>query len=71
MLRDENGVLVAVASTDVVIYDVAGAADLAVVTTDANGLIPAGSVAVDAGSRIRFRVENYFGMAGSVTQITT
>ena len=71
MLRDETGNLITVAGADVIIYDVDSAADLDTVTTDADGLIAAGTVAAPAGSRIRFRVENYNGLAGSATQITT
>lgn len=69
--RDENGVLVIVPSTDVIIYDVDTAADIDTVTTDSDGLVASGTVSVAVGSRIRFRVENYQGLAGSVTQITT
>lgn len=71
MKRDANGVLVALPGVDVIVYDVDTNTDLDTVTTDSNGLVAADTVSVDAGSRIRFRVENEDGLAGSVTQITT
>jgi hypothetical protein len=41
-------------------------------TTDANGHIAAGSLAaIAAGTVVHFRVENYNGMAFSVSQTTT
>jgi hypothetical protein len=46
-------------------------ADLTTVVTDSNGLVAGGSVSPAAGTRIRFRIENHQGLAGSVTQITT
>jgi hypothetical protein len=71
MKRDESGVLEAMAGVDVTIYDVDTDTDLDTVTTDSNGFIPGDTVSVAVGSRIRFRVENEDGLAGSVTQITT
>lgn len=70
--ESEPGVLTNVGGgVDVIIYDVATDTDLDTVTTDSNGHIAAGTVSVDADSHIRFRVENFFGMAFSVDQITT
>lgn len=69
-MENESGVNAPVPMTDVIISDDEGT-ELDVVTTDGDGRIVAGTVSVDAGSRIRFRVENYFGLAGSVSQITT
>jgi hypothetical protein len=41
-------------------------------TTDSTGYIAAGSfAAVTAGTRVHFRVENYNGLAGAVSQVTT
>ena len=68
---DEFGVIETLAGVDVIIYDVDTASDIDTVTSDSNGLIAAGSVSVDPGSRIRFRVENYNGLAASITQETT
>lgn len=73
--RDENGVVAPVeAGVDVAVYDTVALADAAEspLTTDSSGLIAAGTLAaVAAGTRVRFRVENYNGLAGSWTQITT
>jgi hypothetical protein len=56
---------------DVIIWDVAGAADIDTVTTDGAGNIAAGTVSLDADSVIRFRVENFEGRAFSTQQTTT
>lgn len=41
-------------------------------TTDANGEIPAGTLAaISAGTKVHFRVEYHQGMASSVAQLTT
>ena len=69
--EDETGAIEQLAGVDVVIYDVETETDLDTVTSDSNGYIEPGTVSVDAGSRIRFRVENHEGQSGSVTQITT
>lgn len=49
------------------------ASDVATLTSDANGIIPTGTLSVPVGSRARFRIENYNskGIAGMVTKITT
>lgn len=66
-----DGVIEQLPGVDVRIWDVDGAADLGTVTTDVDGYIVAGSVTPAAGTKIRFRVEDEEGLAGSVTQITT
>lgn len=72
MKRDENGVLEAMPGVDVVIYSDELASDIATETTDGDGYISPGTASgVNAGTRLRFRVENEDGLAGSVTQITT
>ncbi|HEY8562789.1 MAG TPA: hypothetical protein VIL74_20595 [Pyrinomonadaceae bacterium] len=68
---NEYGVQTVMPGVDVIIRDVNTDTDLVTVQTDSNGLVAAGSVSVAAGSRIRFRVENEQGLAGSVTQVTT
>jgi hypothetical protein len=45
--------------------------DLGAVYTNANGEIPAGSVAPPAGTKVYFRVENYNGLSASIAQILT
>jgi 5-hydroxyisourate hydrolase-like protein (transthyretin family) len=47
------------------------AADLTTLTTNSDGEVASGSLSVAAGTRVRFRVENYLGLAASLTQITT
>ncbi len=47
------------------------ASDIATLTTDSNGEVTGGTLSVDAGTRVRFRVENYLGLAASITQETT
>lgn len=69
--EDETGATEQLAGVDVIIYDVAGETDIDTVTTDSNGYVAAGTVSLDPGSRIRFRVENYFGQATSIARITT
>ena len=69
--EDETGAIEQLAGVDVVIYDVDGETDLGTVTSDSNGFIAAGTVGIAPESRIRFRVRNFEGQAGSVTQITT
>lgn len=73
--RDLNGVITDVgAGISVAVYNDTTNADVAEspLTTIANGVISAGSLAaVPVGTRIRFRVQNHDGMAGSSTQITT
>lgn len=74
-VRDLNGVLTNLeAGVDVHVYDVTAEADVAEspLTTDSNGETAAGSfAAVAAGTRVRFRIENYNGLAFSRTQVTT
>ena len=55
----------------VVIYNVTGGADITSVNTDSNGDIPADSCTGLPGDILRFRVENYQGMAFSTAQIAT
>jgi len=73
-VRDENGVLLNVgAGVDVHVYDCTAEADAAEspLTTDINGEVPDGTIAAAAaGTRLRFRIENYNGLAGSSSQVT-
>jgi hypothetical protein len=45
--------------------------DIGTLVTDASGYIAAGSFSVPVGTELRFRVENYHGLAGCVIQKTT
>lgn len=73
MYNDENGRLQAFAEVEVLVRssDDDFATDIETLETDANGVIASGELDVPAGTRVRFRVENYFGLAASLTQITT
>lgn len=48
------------------VWSVAGAADVATVSTDANGYFPATGVSGAVGSTYRLRVENYQGLSGFI-----
>lgn len=70
--RESNyGVIESVAGASVKVFNADAGAELAVLTADADGLIAAGTLNVAAGTRVRFRIENLSGLAGSITQITT
>ncbi len=73
--EDEVGVKTLVgAGVSVAVYDTVALADVAEspLTTDTNSEIVAGSfAAVAAGTRVRFRVENFEGRAFHRAQITT
>jgi hypothetical protein len=73
--RDLNGVIADVgAGVDVEVSNVTTGLPVAEspLTTAADGVIAAGTfAAVDAGTRVRFRVENEDGLANSATQVTT
>lgn len=73
MYNDEFGRLQAFAEVAVKVRtsDDDYATDIETLETDANGEIPAGTLDVPIGTRVRFRVENYLGLANSITQITT
>lgn len=72
MEEDENGIRSAVgAGVDVEVHDLDLDANITTLTTDSEGLIAAGTLAVDAGTRVSFRVENYSGLSNSTIQITT
>jgi hypothetical protein len=53
------------------VYNVTGAAALADLTTDANGHIPAGTLAVAAGTVIRFSFLKTDGRCGFAERVTT
>lgn len=73
MYNDENGRLQAFPEVDVLVRtsDDDYASDIDTLTTNADGEISAGTLDVPIGTRVRFRVENYLGLANSITQITT
>lgn len=65
-----NGTTQRIASTNCKVWDVAGAADIATVATDAEGIFPTTSTSLTAGSVVRIRIENYQGRSGYVETIT-
>ena len=70
--EDEDGVITPIGSGETVeIHDLDADASLGSEVTNSMGAIPAGTAAVDAGTRIAFRIENKDGLAGSEVQITT
>lgn len=69
--RGADGAVVPLPGITVKVYDATNNANLPNLTTDINGIIAAGTFNVAAGTRIIFRIENYQGSAGSITQITT
>lgn len=69
-LDNGNGTTTRIASTNCKVWDVAGAADIGTVATDADGIFPATGVSLAVGSVVRIRVENYQGRAGYIETIT-
>lgn len=69
-LDNGNGTTTRIASTNCKVWDVAGAADIATVATDANGIFPTTSTSLAAGSVVRVRIENYQGRAGYIETVT-
>ncbi|HMV87219.1 MAG TPA: hypothetical protein PLD20_26480 [Blastocatellia bacterium] len=59
-----NGTSSPLASITTKVHRVTTAADVATVSTDANGYFPQTTVAGSAGETFRVRVENYQGRAG-------
>lgn len=53
------------------VFDATNLMDLPDVESDENGVVPAGELAVAPGTVVRFRVENYLGMAWHIAQRTT
>ena len=57
--------------TTVKVFDASNLVDLDDVVSDSEGVVAGGSLDVDAGTVVRFRVENYLGLAMSIEQVTT
>jgi len=74
-VRDSAGVITDVGSgVSVKVREDGAGSDAAEspLTTGANGVIASGTLAaVAVGKKVHFRIENYGGRAGSVSQITT
>jgi hypothetical protein len=72
IIDNGNGSTTPVPSTSIKAWDTVADVDLgAVATSDANGIVAGGTVAVAAGTRVRFRIENFHGRAGYEEQVTT
>lgn len=65
-----NGTTQRIASTNCKVWDVTGAADIATVATDADGIFPTTSTSLAAGSVVRIRIEGYEGRAGYIETTT-
>lgn len=65
-----NGTTQRIASTNCKVWNVAGAAELVTVATDASGIFPTTNVSVNVGSLVRIRIENYQGRAGYIETVT-
>jgi hypothetical protein len=65
-----NGTTTRLGSTDCVVYDVEGDADIDTVTTDADGIFPATSTSLAVGKLVRIRIESYQGRAGYIETLT-
>ena len=68
--RNSAGDIVPIPNQTVEIYNTIAAADLAPTASNAAGFVPGATVSVAVGTKLRFRVENYQGLAMSITQIT-
>lgn len=69
--RNSDGTITPLGGVTINIWDSANNASLGTTTSDANGVVAAGTVSVPVGTKIIFRLENYFGRAGDTDQITT
>jgi hypothetical protein len=70
-IDNDDGTLTPVPLQTVKVYDVTHAAALADTASDANGTVPGASVAVAAGTRLRFSVQLANGLAGCAEQVTS
>ena len=70
-LKDKDGLLVHLGSETLQVHDLDADASLGTVTSDSDGIVAAGTLAVDAGTRVSFRIENYHGLAACIIQTTT
>jgi hypothetical protein len=68
---NDDGTETKVPDATVKIYDATNVVDLGEITADSDGHIDGGTLPVDAGTVIRFRVENYLSQAGYLEQVTT
>jgi hypothetical protein len=71
-IDNEDGTITYPNGAQVKAFDVTHNTELGVVgNTDANGILAGGTLPVVAGTRVRFRIENYQGWAGCEEKVTT
>lgn len=70
LVDPDDGTFPPAPSVTVKVYDVTHSAALADTAADADGVVPGATVAVDAGTRLRFSVQRADGLAGCAEQIT-
>jgi hypothetical protein len=69
--RNGDGTLSPVPGATLQIYNADSGIEIGTVVTDEFGFVAPGTVSPEAGTRLRFRVENFEGLAGSITKLTT
>ena len=69
--RGSAGVPTPLAGTTVKVFDATNLTDLDDLMSNDEGVVEGGTLPVDAGTVVRFRVENYLGLAMSLEQVTT
>lgn len=70
-IDNNDGTPTPVGSQTVKVYDVTHSAALADTASDAQGTVPCATVAVDAGTTLRFSVQRADGLCGYAEQVTT
>lgn len=70
LIDNDDGTFTPAASTAVQVYDVTHSAALADTASDANGTVPGASVAVAAGTRLRFSFRLVNGICGYAENVT-
>jgi hypothetical protein len=69
-IDNDDGTFTPVPGATVMVYDVTHAVTLADTASDADGTVPGATVAVAAGTRLRFSVQLANGLAGCAEQVT-
>jgi hypothetical protein len=71
LIDNNDGTFTPVPSATVKVYDVTNDAPLADTASDGDGTVPGDTVAVDAGTVLRFSVQLDNGLAGCAEDVTT
>jgi len=69
--RGGTGAPVRLPGVTVKVFDASNLVNLPDLVTNEEGIVVAGTLEVPAGTVVRFRVENYLGMARHIAQVTT